>query len=110
MEDIDRDRFMTPAEAIEYGLIDAVLAPGEPEGSHVDAAERSEVEIGFEGGGVVRCNVSHADAEELERDYRRGRAEPVELDGESGPIVVDLRRVVYVRSLLHRRPIGFGGP
>ena len=28
MEDIDRDRFMTPAEAIEYGLIDAVLAPG----------------------------------------------------------------------------------
>jgi ATP-dependent Clp protease, protease subunit len=38
MEDIDRDRFMTPAEAIEYGLIDAVLAPGEPEGSHVDAA------------------------------------------------------------------------
>jgi ATP-dependent Clp protease, protease subunit len=25
MEDIDRDRFMTPTEAIEYGLIDAVL-------------------------------------------------------------------------------------
>ena len=25
--DIDRDRFMTPAEAIEYGLIDAVLNP-----------------------------------------------------------------------------------
>ena len=38
MEDIDRDRFMTPDEAIEYGLIDAVLAPGEPEGRHVDAA------------------------------------------------------------------------
>ena len=38
MEDIDRDRFMTPAEAIEYGLIDAVLAPGEPEGRHGDAA------------------------------------------------------------------------
>jgi hypothetical protein len=71
--------------------------------------ERSEVEIGFEGGGVVRCIVSRADAEELEREYRRGRAEPVELDGEGGPIVVDLRRVVYVRSLLHRRPIGFGG-
>jgi ATP-dependent Clp protease protease subunit len=27
MEDIDRDRFMTPAEAIGYGLIDAVLEP-----------------------------------------------------------------------------------
>jgi len=70
--------------------------------------ERSELEIGFEGGGVVRCTVSRADAEELERDYRRGRAEPVALDGENGPIVVDLRRVVYVRSLLERRPTGFG--
>jgi ATP-dependent Clp protease protease subunit len=38
MEDIDRDRFMTPAEAIEYGLIDGVLAPGEPEGRHDDGA------------------------------------------------------------------------
>ena len=27
MEDIDRDRFMTPEEAVEYGLIDAVLDP-----------------------------------------------------------------------------------
>ena len=27
MEDIDRDRFMTPAEAVEYGLIDAILPP-----------------------------------------------------------------------------------
>ena len=27
MEDIDRDRFMTPAEAIDYGLIDGVLSP-----------------------------------------------------------------------------------
>ena len=27
VEDIDRDRFMTPTEAIEYGLIDAVLPP-----------------------------------------------------------------------------------
>ena len=27
LQDIDRDRFMTPAEAVEYGLVDAVLAP-----------------------------------------------------------------------------------
>jgi ATP-dependent Clp protease protease subunit len=27
MEDIDRDRFMTPLEAVEYGLVDAVLPP-----------------------------------------------------------------------------------
>ena len=27
MDDIDRDRFMTPAEAVAYGLIDDVLEP-----------------------------------------------------------------------------------
>jgi ATP-dependent protease ClpP protease subunit len=27
MRDIDRDRFMTPEEAVEYGLIDAVMPP-----------------------------------------------------------------------------------
>jgi len=26
MEDIDRDRFMTPGEAVEYGLIDGIMA------------------------------------------------------------------------------------
>ena len=30
MRDIDRDRFMTPAEAIEYGLIDAVMEQRAP--------------------------------------------------------------------------------
>ena len=30
LRDIDRDRFMTPAEAIEYGLIDAVIEPKVP--------------------------------------------------------------------------------
>ena len=28
LEDIDRDRFMSPQEAVEYGLIDGVLEPG----------------------------------------------------------------------------------
>jgi ATP-dependent Clp protease, protease subunit len=27
MRDIDRDRFMTPGEAVEYGLIDSIMAP-----------------------------------------------------------------------------------
>jgi ATP-dependent protease ClpP protease subunit len=25
MRDIDRDRFMTPEEAVEYGLVDAIM-------------------------------------------------------------------------------------
>jgi ATP-dependent Clp protease protease subunit len=28
-EDVDRDRFMSPDEAVEYGLIDRVLEPGD---------------------------------------------------------------------------------
>ena len=36
MEDIDRDRFMTPTEAIEYGLIDAVLEPQRPSDEATD--------------------------------------------------------------------------
>jgi ATP-dependent Clp protease protease subunit len=33
LEDIDRDRFMSPQEAVEYGLVDSVLvpSPGRPE-------------------------------------------------------------------------------
>lgn len=27
IDDIDRDRFMTPEEAVAYGLVDAVLVP-----------------------------------------------------------------------------------
>jgi ATP-dependent Clp protease protease subunit len=38
MDDIDRDRFMTPAEAVEYGLIDAVLQPHEANGRPDDVA------------------------------------------------------------------------
>jgi ATP-dependent Clp protease protease subunit len=30
MQDIDRDRFMTPEEAIEYGLIDRIMSVHEP--------------------------------------------------------------------------------
>jgi ATP-dependent Clp protease protease subunit len=27
LDDIDRDRFMSPQEAVEYGLVDGILEP-----------------------------------------------------------------------------------
>ena len=38
MEDIDRDRFMTPAEAAEYGLVDRILEPRAPLSPEVASA------------------------------------------------------------------------
>jgi ATP-dependent Clp protease protease subunit len=38
MEDIDRDRFMTPAEAVEYGLVDRILEPRAPLSPEVASA------------------------------------------------------------------------
>jgi ATP-dependent protease ClpP protease subunit len=31
LRDIDRDRFMSPEEAVEYGLVDAVMEPRGPD-------------------------------------------------------------------------------
>ena len=42
MEDIDRDRFMTPAEAVEYGLVDEIL---------VSPRNRAEYDRGVTSGG-----------------------------------------------------------
>ena len=37
LDDIDRDRFMTPAEAVEYGLVDEVLVPSRNRQSSIAA-------------------------------------------------------------------------
>ncbi|MBT8462713.1 MAG: ATP-dependent Clp protease proteolytic subunit [Gemmatimonadetes bacterium] len=45
-EDVDRDRYMSPAEAVDYGLIDRIIEPGMPangSGSEADEAKGGEV-------------------------------------------------------------------
>jgi hypothetical protein len=69
--------------------------------------EQTQVEIGFAGGGVVRCMLGASEAEGLEHAYRDGGARLLALDAESGPVVVDLARVVYVRALAPRSRVGF---
>jgi hypothetical protein len=72
-------------------------------------AERVEVELGFESGGVLRLLVPTADAAELVRAFGGGDESLVAVDSERGRVVVDLRRLAYVRELARDRRLGFVG-
>lgn len=49
-EDVDRDRYMSPAEAVDYGLIDRLIEPGTPA-----ATNGSDSKEDKEKGGEVRA-------------------------------------------------------
>ena len=70
--------------------------------------ERVELELGFESGGLLRCSVAPGAAAELVRAFGRDPDGLVSLDAERGRVIVDLRRVAYVRELTSRQSIGFG--
>jgi hypothetical protein len=72
-------------------------------------AERVEVELGFESGGLLRLLVPSADAVELVRAFGSGGEGLVAVDSEKGRVVVDLRRLAYVRELARDRRLGFVG-
>ena len=42
-EDVDRDRYMSPVEAVEYGLIDRIIEPGMNEARNGDSGSETEV-------------------------------------------------------------------
>jgi hypothetical protein len=71
------------------------------------STEAIQIELGFEGSGVLRCTLAAAELERLERAYVAGKDGPVELATEEGKLTVDLRRVVYVRQLRGSRPVSF---
>ncbi len=71
------------------------------------SAERVELELGFESGGVLRCLVPPDAAMELVQAFRRDHEGPVVLDSDQGRLVVDVGRVAYVRELARDRRVGF---
>jgi hypothetical protein len=72
-------------------------------------AERVEVELGFESGGLLRLLVPTTEAVELVRAFGGGEEGLVAVDSEKGRVVVDLRRLAYVRELARDRRLGFVG-
>ena len=73
------------------------------------AAERVELELGFESGGLLRFLLLAQEAANLVQAYRRDPEGVVALDSDKGRVVVDLRRVAYVRERAPDRRVGFVG-
>jgi hypothetical protein len=64
------------------------------------------VSVGFQGGQVLALRVTE---EQLEALYRAlGDGGWHELETEEGPVRLDLAQVVYVRSEISDRGVGFG--
>src|SRR3954453_6733117 len=73
LRDIDRDRFMTPEEAVEYGLLDAIM---EPRGALVTRG-RAGRRLGLGDGRAARADLARASrrrARLADRPGRRARA------------------------------------
>jgi hypothetical protein len=71
------------------------------------AAAEARVELGFDGGGVLRCTVAADQFESLVQAFLADERTAVELVVDGERAVVDLRRCVYVRGLRNGRPISF---
>jgi hypothetical protein len=65
------------------------------------------VELGLDGGQVVRARLVEADAERLEGLVAAGRRELVTAACDEGSLVVDTGRVVYLRRFGDERPVGY---
>jgi len=72
-------------------------------------SKRVQLELGFENGGLLRCAVAAGDAAEIVAVFNDETSRrSIALDAEKGRIVVDLRRVAYVREVADRHSLGFG--
>jgi hypothetical protein len=72
------------------------------------ASDEVELELGFENGGLLRCSVGRAEATRVVEAFGGAPRELFALTTAKGRVVIDLRRVAYVRELTQRHVIGFG--
>ncbi|MDX6515681.1 MAG: hypothetical protein QOH73_1347 [Gaiellaceae bacterium] len=56
------------------------------------------MELGFEGGGVLRCDVASEAFEALLTAFAAGERSAIELTVDGARAMVDLRRVLFVRQ------------
>jgi hypothetical protein len=72
-------------------------------------ADAAKIELGFEGGGVLRCDVDDAAFDALAAAFseRQRGAHELLVDGDRA--LVDLAKVVFVRRLRSGRAISFAG-
>jgi hypothetical protein len=71
-------------------------------------SKRVQLELGFANGGLLRCAVAAGDAAEIVAVFNDETSRrPIALDAEKGRVVVDLRRVAYVREVADRHSLGF---
>lgn len=73
------------------------------------AEERVRIEIGFEGGQLLRTEVALEDAERVERHLRSGDGGVVELEDAEGRLTIVVGHVRYLKRFSRGSQIGFGG-
>lgn len=73
------------------------------------ADERVRIEVGFEGGQILRLNVPAQDAAGLVQTLSKGGDGVAELAVEDGQCTIVLSRVLYVTQFARGSKVGFAG-
>jgi hypothetical protein len=71
-------------------------------------ADRTRIEIGFDGGQVLGALVDAEAVDRLEQALGAGEDGAYGLDVEDGRYTVSLRRIVYVKRFAREGRVGFG--
>jgi hypothetical protein len=71
-------------------------------------AERTRIEIGFDGGQVLSVLAPAEEVDRLEQALGGGDEGAYALDVEDGRYTVSLRRVVYIKRFAREGRVGFG--